>query len=162
MTSLTGNGQNILTKALADRSGAALVEFTLVIFFLMALMLGTMEFGRFLYQYQLVVEGLRDAARYLARVDPSVGANQTNAKNLATTGTIDGSGGERVAGWVAGDVNVDFLNPVDPSLYRGLDPIHQVVNVSTTFNYADLGLLSFFDLGPLTPTVAQEQRVIRE
>ncbi len=161
MNPTAGSGRRTIAKALADRSGAALVEFTLVIFFLMALMLGTMEFGRFLYQYQLVVEGLRDAARYLARVDASVGANQTSAKNLATTGTIDGSGGERVAGWVASDVTVAITNVANPGLYRGPDPI-EVVNVSTTFNYADLGLLSFFDLGPLTPTVAQEQRVIGE
>lgn len=162
MSLASGSERRTLSQALADRSGAALIEFTLVIFFLMALSLGVLEFGRFLYQYQLVIDGLRDAARYLARIDASSTANQTSAKRLATTGTIDGTGGERVSGWVEGDLTVSITNIANPGgTYRGPDPI-QVVVVRTTFNYADLGLLSFFGLGPLTPTLEQEQRVIGE
>ena len=52
--------------------------------------------GPFLYQYQMVLEGLRDAARYLARLDAGDATNQANAANLAVTGTIDGTGDPRV------------------------------------------------------------------
>src|SRR5262245_55926506 len=94
-----------VSRVLRDQSGAALVEFTILAPFLFSLVLGMTEFGRFLYQYQMVLEGLRDAGRYLARLDANDATNQSNAANLATTGTIDGSGDARVDGWAAGDVS---------------------------------------------------------
>src|SRR5688572_27483565 len=88
-----------------DQEGSALIEFTIMAPLLLSLVLGISEFGRFLYQYQMVLEGLRDAGRYLARLDANDATNQSNAANLATTGTIDGSGDPRVDGWEAGDID---------------------------------------------------------
>ena len=149
-----------------SEAGSALVEFSLLAPFLLSLALGMFEFGRFIYQYQLVVEGLRDAGRYIARLDPTVGANQTSAANLATTGTIDGTGEERVDGWAAGDVSFSVTDvPNDDgsgnALYRGGANI-QVIQVTTTFNYADLGFLGALGLGPLSVAASHEQRVIKE
>lgn len=143
-------------------SGAALVEFTLLAPFLLSLALGMSEFGRFLYQYQLVIEGLRDSARYLARLDPDSSTNQTNAANLATTGTIDGSGDPRVDGWVAADVTF-AVTDVDNSsgTYRGESTI-KVVVATTTFDYADVGFLSVLGLPALSIDATQQQRAIRE
>src|SRR5262245_2383316 len=86
--------------------GAAMVEFTLVAPFLLFLGLGMSEFGRFLYQYQLVLEGLRDGARYLARVqDPyDTATAQPAAINLAVYGNTAGTGSLRVEGWTTSDV----------------------------------------------------------
>jgi Flp pilus assembly protein TadG len=146
-----------------DRRGSALVEFTLLAPFLLFLGLGMAEFGRFLYQYQLVVEGLRDGARYLARVqDPTTVANKTSAANLAVTGTIDGSGSARVEGWVAADVTF-AITDIDNSAgtYRG-DATIEVVHAATTFDYADVGFLSALSLPSISVDATQEQRAIRD
>ena len=146
-----------------NQRGAAMVEFTLLAPFLLFLGLGMAEFGRFLYQYQLVLEGLRDGARYLARMqDPNSTTNQTNASRLAVTGTIDGSGAARVDGWVAADV-MFVITDVDNSAgtYRG-DATLYVVQATTTFDYADLGFLSVFDLPALSVDATHEQRAIRD
>jgi hypothetical protein len=132
---------------------------------LLSLVLGISEFGRLLYQYQMVLEGLRDAGRYLARLDPNDATNQSNAANLATTGTIDGSGDPRVDGWEAGDIDFDVTD-IDNTdgTYRGpaeIDGI-KVIEVSTTFDYADVGFLSALGFDAISIDAAHEQRVIPE
>src|SRR6185295_11404664 len=127
---MTGDRKTGIFALWRDEFGAALVEFTLLAPFLLFLGLGMSEFGRFLYQYQLVLDGLRDGARYLARLyDPTDATNQSNAANLAVTGTIDGSGAARVDGWAAADIEfvVGDLD-VDNSAgtYRGGAIIHRV------------------------------------
>lgn len=149
-----------------NQSGAAMVEFSLMAPFLITLALGMTEFGRFIYHYQLVVEGLRDAGRYLARLDASDGTNQTKAANLAVTGTIDGTGDPRVEGWAAGDISFNITNVVNDDgagnpLYRGPATI-RVIEVSTTFNYEDVGFLGALGFDPIAVDAAHEQRVIRE
>lgn len=150
------------SRVFADQGGSALIEFTLLAPLLLTLVLGMAEFGRFLFQYQMVLEGVRDAGRYLARLDPNDATNQSNAANLATTGTIDGSGDPRVDGWEAGDIefSVDEVDNSDGT-YRGLAKI-EVVEVSTTFDYADVGFLSALGLDPISIDAAHEQRVIEE
>jgi len=145
-----------------DDIGAALVEFTILAPFLFTLVFGMAEFGRFLYQYQLVVEGLRDAGRYLARLDPTDATNQGKAANLAVTGTIDGTGTARVTGWVAGNISF-VITAVDNSsgAYRG-PAVVQVVEARTTFNYSDVGFLSALGFGAISIAAAHEQRVIKE
>ncbi|HKP24801.1 MAG TPA: TadE/TadG family type IV pilus assembly protein [Dongiaceae bacterium] len=149
----------------SNESGAALVEFTLLAPFLLFLALGMSEFGRFLYQYQLVLDGLRDGARYLARLqDPTDATNQTNAANLAVTGTIDGTGAARVDGWTAADVEfvVEDLD-VDNSAgtYRGGATI-QRVQATTTFDYDDVGFLGALGLPALSIDATHMQRAIGE
>jgi Flp pilus assembly protein TadG len=152
-----------LFAVFADRRGAALVEFTLILPFLLTIVFGMAEFGRFVYQYQLVLEGLRDAGRYLSRVDATNGTLQTNAKNLAVTGTLDGSGAARVPGWTAADLTVTIETVANPgqAIYRGPDPIN-IAHVATTFNYADIGMLGALGLGPLSGGATYEQRVLGE
>lgn len=142
-------------------AGAALVEFTLLAPFLLILGLGIAEFGRMFYQYQLVVEGLRDAGRYLARVDPTIGDNQTKAARLAVTGTVEDGGELRVEGWEAGDLSFSIEETPNAGFtsYRGPNPIRVVV-VSTTFDYADVGFLSTLGLGAISIGAAHKQRVI--
>jgi Flp pilus assembly protein TadG len=150
------------SHVLRDQEGSALIEFTIMAPLLLSLVLGISEFGRFLYQYQMVLEGLRDAGRYLARLDANDATNQSNAANLATTGTIDGSGDPRVDGWEAGDI--DFaVTDVDNTAgtYRGPAEI-EVIEVTTTFDYADVGFLSALGFDPISIDAAHEQRVILE
>lgn len=51
-----------------DEAGAALVEFGLVLPLLLTMFVVTVEGGRMLWSYQSTISGVRDAARYLARV----------------------------------------------------------------------------------------------
>jgi Flp pilus assembly protein TadG len=149
-------------RLLRDQSGAALIEFTIMAPLLLSLVLGIAEFGRFLYQYQMVLEGLRDAGRYLARLDANDATNQGNAANLATTGTIDGTGAPRVDNWEAADIGF-AVTDVDNSAgtYRGPAEI-EVIEVTTTFDYADVGFLSALGFAPISIAAEHQQRVIME
>ena len=57
------------TSLWRDEDGSALVEATIVMPLLISLFLGVFEFSWFFYNQQLVVSGLRDAARYMTRIE---------------------------------------------------------------------------------------------
>lgn len=144
-----------------------MVEMTVITPFLIFLGLGAAEFGHSLYHHHLITNGLRDAARYLARVDDPI-ASSVAARDIAATGEIGGTI-NRITWWGAGDVSVsvqNIPNPVDPITgdrsYRGGDPI-RVVRVSTNVNHPGLGFLSIVGISsPLTTNVYHEERVIGE
>lgn len=151
----------------SDSRGAALIEFTIVLPFLLILGLGAFEFGNALYGHHMISTGVRDAARFLARQDDPA-SQQTTAKQLAVYGEIGGST-KRVSWWSVSDLSVSLdaiPNPVDPSTgtraYRGPDPI-RVVRVATSTTYPGLGLFSVIGLPPtLTISVFHEERAIGE
>src|SRR6266446_3063324 len=103
--------------------GSALIEGAIIMPLLLILVLGVFEFSWLIDQQHLISSGIHDAARYIARsANPNDLTIQKNAKNLATTGAIDGDTA-RVRGWAARDVSITHSsvgNPVD-------------VNGSTTF-----------------------------
>jgi Flp pilus assembly protein TadG len=70
---------------LRSERGAALVELALVIPLLLVMALLVAEFGRAIYQYNLLVKSVRDATRYLAMQTP--GTHVTEAKNLVVYGS---------------------------------------------------------------------------
>lgn len=59
-----------LAKWARSDDGAALVEFTLMLPIMILLFAVIIEGGRMFWSYQAAVSGVRDAARYLARVAP--------------------------------------------------------------------------------------------
>lgn len=150
-----------------DTQGAAAMEAGLAFPFLVMLAAGLFEFGGLFYNFELIQTGVRDAARYLARVaDPA--ASETAARNLALRGTVDAAGALRVKWWEAAHIQVTYRttpNPVDQTtgrrLYRGSDPL-RVVRVSTSFNYTGLGLLNAVGLGPIPVAAAHEERYVGE
>jgi Flp pilus assembly protein TadG len=162
---------DLVYRLRACAAGAALVEFTIVAPFLFVLGFGVVEFGRFMYQHQLVQTGVRDAARYLARIpNPADVAQQTNAKNLALTGQVTSGGTIRVYNWTAANINfviTPIANAIDPgtgaSPYRGADPL-LVIEVTTNWTFADtLGVHGFLGLGSgITVNVTHEERHIGE
>jgi hypothetical protein len=151
----------------SDRKGAALVEFTVMAPFLLVLGLGVIELGNALYGHQLILAGVRDAARYLSRVDDP-NALASDAKQLAVYGEIGGST-KRVSWWNVANVNVavtSIANPIDTATgertYRGGEQI-QIVRVSTSATYPGVGLLGFLGLGAsLSVNAFHEERVIHE
>ncbi len=72
--------------------GVAIVEFALVLPFLLMLTFITTEFGRALYEYGLLTESVRTATRYLTTVTPET--MDDAAKNLAVYGTISPAAGD--------------------------------------------------------------------
>jgi Flp pilus assembly protein TadG len=138
-----------------DTEGSVLIEATILMPFLVTLMFGLFEFSWYFHKQQLVESGVRDAARYLARVALD-GTNPctlttpvnfaANAQNIAVTGVTIG-GTARVPGWTTGSVNIScaaFDNSA--AAYQGGSTIY-LVTAST--NFAD-PVLGFFGLLNLT------------
>ena len=86
------------------RGGIASVEFVLILPVLTLMLFGTIEVGRLLFDFHAASKTVRDATRYLTRIDAialglacpattvnNAAAEVTNAKNLALRGTIDTS-----------------------------------------------------------------------
>ena len=124
-----------------NERGSALIEASIVLPLLLALIGGVLEFGFFFYQEQLITVGVRDAARYLALThDPTSVTNQSDARNLAVTGSVDG-GASRVPGWTGDAVSVTITpwDNSDGTLSGGT--IIPIVTVSTSFVEFFLGLL---------------------
>ena len=138
---------------------------------LCVLLFGIYEFSWFFYQQHVASTGIRDAARYLSRVnDPCQGnsrdwaAAQGYARNLATTGSI-GGGAPRIKGWTAAMVNLRCTavdNPVEvdglPD-YRGPRPIN-IVTVSSRFADPSLGFFRFLGFAPPFISVSHSERAI--
>src|SRR5947207_9892015 len=114
-----------------DSTGSALIEGAIVLPVLIAFLAGVYEFSWYFYQQHLISTGLRDAANYLARSsDPCNRASrawttdEAHAKNLATSGSING-GTARVSGWTAAIVTPHCTKIDNPtginrlSRYRG-------------------------------------------
>ena len=89
----------------------------------MSLFLGVFEFSWYFYNQQLVEIGVRDAARYMARVQvagtPNTPCTQTDssgtlyttdAANIAVTGQTASGGTARVSGWTAANVTISCLS----------------------------------------------------
>ena len=102
-----------LSRLGLDTSGAAAAEMALLIPLVLAMILATFEGAWYMVCEHRVIKGVRDAARYAARLDRSQFTCPGNAftgstatiQNLARTGKLTG-GNAQVPGWVDGDVTV--------------------------------------------------------
>jgi Flp pilus assembly protein TadG len=154
----------ILQSLWRNSEGSALVEGALVLPILCMLVFGVFEFSWLFYQQHLISTGIRDAARYLARTaTPNDLMIQTGAKNLATTGAIDGDTA-RVSGWWTRDVDITYASVDNPVGVNGLTPFRggaviQSVTVSTSFAVPSLGFFGLLGLKPPAFTVSHQERV---
>ena len=155
-----------VAKTVKDNRGASLVEMTIVTPLLISLAFGFIEFGTAFYQYQLMTIGIKDAARYLARVDVPLD-QKAKGQQLAVYGAIGGTT-KRVSWWDVGDVDVTLrpvANTTDDTTglptYRGGANIN-IVRVETDVEYQDLGLLSALNIPRPRFLIFQEERVIGE
>lgn len=162
-----------LTMLRKDRSGAAIVEMTIMAPVLISLALGVVEFGRALHHHHVINKAMRDASRFLARVPvdcPSgaatgtvtESADITRAKNLALSGDPDG-GPPKVSYWTdpaSIAVQIDCF-PNTSGAYRGQAGI-PLITVTATVPYQDLGLLGALGLSAKTFTPRHQQMHIGE
>jgi Flp pilus assembly protein TadG len=141
-------------------SGSVLVETAIVLPVAISLMIGSVDFGMAFTTWATGNKSIRDAARYLGSLPPSIMRDAagawvrcpswavTNAKNLAVYGTIDVSGSPPplVANWqVSGgsnnNVTVDCSTPS--------------IVVTAKFPYNPLMLASFVPLASTVTLSAQ-------
>jgi Flp pilus assembly protein TadG len=80
----------------AKQSGVALVELALIIPLLLLLTFITTEFGRAMFEYNVVTKSTRDAVRYLSFQTP--GTHIAEAQNLMVYGNLAGTGTPLVRG----------------------------------------------------------------
>ena len=154
-----------LRSVVPDERGAAALEAALAFPFLVLFGAGLFEFGNMFYNFQLMQTGVRDAARYLARV-PDPDAAEENARRLAVTGSVAPGGTARVKWWRPDQVRVVYeltANPTNAQTglrsYRASDVV-RVVRVSTSLAHEGLGLFSAAGLGTLQIRAAHAERYI--
>lgn len=154
-----------LRTAAGDESGAVLIEMAAVVPVIMLIGLGVLEFANFFYNYQLIQNGVRDAARFAASMPyPPSSTLPSEVQNLAITGVPSG-GTARVAWWASTDVSVTYSTVPNPLLedgsrtyrYAGDVP---VVEVSTSVPYTSIGFLGFLNITSLTVNASHQERVI--
>ena len=146
-----------LARLFRCESGASAVELVLCLPFLMALIFGGFEAGNYVLTEHKVVKGVRDGARYAARLDfsnydcgtPAINATAADQIRAVTrTGQADGAGKVRINGW--GDDDVFVSLSCAPNTSTGLSGIYSDMEtaprvlVSTVVPYPSiLGLLGF-------------------
>jgi Flp pilus assembly protein TadG len=155
----------LLRSIWRNSEGSALVEGSIILPVLFILVFGVFEFSWVICQQHLILTGISDAARYIARStipnDPTI---KKVAKNLAATGSVDGDT-PRVKGWTADDVDISYTfidNPAgDNGLtnFRGAQVIESVT-VSTTFTVPSLGFFGILHISPPILNISHQERVI--
>lgn len=143
-----------------------MIEATVLTPFLVTLLFGLFEFSWYFHKQQLVETGVRDAARYLARVaqdgtDPCGVTTPVNfmaqAKNIAVTGVATG-GSARVPGWTTGAVTIScsgFSNSTHT--YDGASTIY-IVTASTSFADPAFGYFGLLHLSTPNLSAAHAER----
>lgn len=136
---------------LKDQLGAAAAEMALILPLVMVIMFATFEGAYYIICEHQVVTGVRNAARYAARLDFSQYAcpgatfsgNTATVQNLARTGQLTG-GTARVQGWVNSDITVSVTCVAASGIYTATSGYAPKVRVSSRFNYPSLmGQLGF-------------------
>ncbi len=144
---------------LRNRKGIASVELCLILPVLVVFLFGTIEIGRVLHDYHVVVKGVRDGTRYLSRVAVdcpggvgTVGSivnggidHELRAKNLTMTGSINPTlpGDYLLAAW--GDPGTTLTARVDcndPGTLEGIyagDPVVPSVTMTAVVKFDFLG-----------------------
>jgi Flp pilus assembly protein TadG len=159
----------ILRSSWRNDEGSALVEGAVLLPVLLVLMFGVYEFSWLFYQQQVISDGLRDAARHLARssssctASPMRAADEAAAQMLATTGSVT-NGPARIKGWRPGMVAI-ACTPIDNAIgadglrtYRGSAVVY-AVTVSSRFTDPSLGFFRFLGLQSPVISVSHSERV---
>lgn len=133
MTSSSSIGDvmaRLLKRLSGDDRGAAIAEFMLGLVPLIIVFALIFEFGRALWSHQAVIKGVRDATRYLTRVeDPSDPAAQAVAQRLLLTGQQAPGGVERWSSGSEPPMEVSIGEVANGGAFRGPATI-RIVNVA--------------------------------
>jgi Flp pilus assembly protein TadG len=160
-----------LKRLWGDCEGSALVEGALFTPMLATLFLGVFEFSWFFYNQQLMETGVRDAARYMARIqltgsntDPCSQTDadgtlfQTDAASIAVTGQTSG-GTARVSGWTTGNVTISCLASPTGTYADGSTSM-TIIYVTTSFPDPTFGFFPVLGLPAPSLTFTHQERYI--
>jgi Flp pilus assembly protein TadG len=154
-----------------NHEGSPLVEAAVLTPMLFTLVFGVFEFSRFFYTQQLVEAGVRDAARYLARVGPLSGGStpctqtdsggtlyKTYAQNVAIYGSTS-TGTARVTGWT-GPVTITCPTTDNSAgTYQGGTTIY-TITATTSFTDPSLGFFGLLGLNAPSISFTHKERFI--
>jgi Flp pilus assembly protein TadG len=156
-----------------NNEGTALIEGAVLMPSLFVVLLGVYEFSWVFLQQKLIEAGVRDAARYLTRVDDPNHADPcaktdsggnlytTYAKNIAVYGSTSTTGfHQRVNGWTTANVTITcptFDNSA--ANYTGGATLYRVL-VSTSFADPSFGFFGLFGLSAPNISASHEERYI--
>jgi len=166
----------------SEKSGAALVEFSLLLPILFGLTAVCIEFGTAFHQHQIASKGAKSAARYLARVRNTTlcptpagdwATNVATARLMAQKGTITATNTDPylINSWTSPTdtsfvATVDcFSNPkpvnnTDPDqLYRGAEDLARI-EVRVNFQYEGIGMLGALGIDPLNIDITHTELYI--
>jgi Flp pilus assembly protein TadG len=132
-----------------NEKGAELVEFALVLPFLLLCCAGVIEFGRAYYTYNILTKAVRDGARFVSAAGiTSAGvissATTTNTQRIVVYGNIDGTGPAKLPGLTTAQVS---LTPSTITLSE------HYVTVAVAYPYVPLFTLVMPSTITLSPTV---------
>ena len=111
-----------------NQSGVAIIEFALIIPFILILALVAGEFGRALYQYNRIVKQVRNAVRYMSTEAPDDPIATDRARKLVVYGNVAGTGDPIDPG-----VTTDKV-AIPPTTFTGAapSPVMRTVTVTVT------------------------------
>jgi len=150
---------NRLERFCDGERGNAVVEFALMMPFLLLLFSGLTEYGRAYFQANAIEKGLRAATLYAARVDTPLSAADTIiAENILKTGTADGSGEFLVSGW--GQAGAGYT--ITTSSYDMDGVAVPVIRMEANVPFDPLvpEMVAFVGLDDFTITLAHEQAYV--
>jgi Flp pilus assembly protein TadG len=113
------------------QKGVAIIEFALILPFLLMLTFITTEFGRAIWEYNTLTKSVRDAARYLSIQTPESAPHIANARNLMVYGNLAGTGSPLALGLTLDNVPPDTCCAWQTA---GSNPVINTVTVRIT-NY---------------------------
>jgi Flp pilus assembly protein TadG len=142
----------LFDRLITDDRGGAIAEFMLGLVPLVIALALIFDFGRAFWSHQAVIKGVRDATRYLTRVeDPSDPAAQAVAQRLLLTSQQAAGGVER---WSSGsaapmEVTIEAI-PNAGGTFRGPATIQMVhVKANVELQLPMSGVLALFGGSPL-------------
>ncbi len=173
-----GGITRLLKKLRRSRSGAAAVEFALLmIFIVLPLFFGLFEMSRALQQHHVVLKSVRDAARYAARlpnynaatpIEATVCAETTGdaqtIKNLAMYGNVTAGGLPPLLPLWTDLTTLCIAGPTPATgfVVNGVTLTPLYVRVSATVPYQDLGLFTLLGINDFNLTAQHEEPYIGE
>lgn len=147
-------------KLLRKQRGVAAVELGILLFPLLLLTFGVTEFGRAIYQYNVLAKSTRNAARFLSGQGPGDPADVITAQCLAVFGNKGCTGSTLVP-----NLTVAMVSMCDsvscPTLFQNQPTGSGVINlVSVTITaYPFSSLIPFvvpdISFGPISTTMRQ-------
>lgn len=156
---------------IADDNGAAIVEFTLALPFLMLLAAGLSEFGLMLHQQQILSKSVRDGARFVSRAyvatascpistQPEWAQTVADAKNIVLRGNLSSSAPLLIAGFnspsmvAVADGCVPAGSFISPA---GIGNNIPFITITATAPYAGTGFLGFLGLSNVSLTATHQE-----